>query len=219
MSAKLYLYIGPMSSGKTQSLLHAAEILKRQHKKPLLLTPSLDIRNPGEIITRFGDSGGKERSQRFDAKTIDSLSDLSNKDLEGVGAICVDEIWMLGQNEDRDVARVNALLEAKQVQNLLDSGIEVHGSSLNLLANSNMPILLQQLYRLGPEIKNQIAACDTGGCPNDACYTAISGSNGKRLEISQIPAYMPQSSFEGDNKNNVFQALCFDHYWDGFDLY
>jgi thymidine kinase len=81
--ADLLLFCGPMFSGKTETLLRLAEDAATSGRRVTVLKPSIDFRNPGEVVSHAG--------TRHRAVEVSSASEISAAVI-GADVVAADEV-------------------------------------------------------------------------------------------------------------------------------
>jgi len=162
----LTLIIGPMKSGKSLEMISSLSHLKYTNIPFQVYQPVRDVRNE-TVCSRTGMS--------IDCKKINSLHEIPSGKFKVIG---VDEIHMF-KEEDVDA-----------VKELLNKGVKVFVSGLDMDYKGEMFGIVKKLMELGPkEVKFKRAVCEICKEPT-AVYTSIF-KDGKII-IEGLPSVVPE---------------------------
>jgi thymidine kinase len=162
----LTLIIGPMKSGKSLEMISHFNHLKYTNIPFQVYQPIKDVRDEN-VWSRTGLS--------MECKKISSLNEIVDEDFKIIG---IDEIHMF---EEGDV---------EAIKKLLNRGVKVFVSGLDMDYKGEMFGIIKKLMELGPgEVKFKKAVCEICKEPN-AVYTPIF-KDGK-IVIEGLPSVVPE---------------------------
>lgn len=202
----LKLILGPMYSGKSDSLL--AEVPRYEHANmKYVAVMSVSNTREDDIRTHDGDT--------LRATKVGLLSEVEDVvDMSGVEAVLIDEAFMFPDVEDT----VNT------VRKWLKEGIDVIAASLDVMANGSMPRTVVGLLAIGPdEVDYKIAACTVRRSPEcdvkRAKYTMIFDLNGNPVPREELVDILPQERQGREEKPKLdYKAACEACYYNfGFE--
>lgn len=162
----LILIVGPMKSGKSLEMISHFNHLQYTNIPFQIYQPKRDVRD-AIVCSRTGIS--------INCKKISSLKEILNEEFKVVG---IDEVHMFDEKD------VDAIKE------LLNRGVKVFASGLDMDYKGEMFGIIKRLMELGPEeVKFKKAVCEICKEPN-AVYTPIF-KDGKII-MEGIPSVVPE---------------------------
>jgi thymidine kinase len=162
----LTLIIGPMKSGKSLEMISYLSHLQYTNIPFQVYQPIRDVRNE-TVCSRTGIS--------INCQKIASLNDIPSDDLKVVG---IDEIHMFDEND------------VESIKGLLNKGVKVYVSGLDMDYKGEMFGIIKKLMELGPkEVKFKKAVCEICKEPT-AVYTPIF-KDGKII-MDGLPSVVPE---------------------------
>ena len=123
---------------------------------------------------------------------------------------------MHGQDANPEVAARNAQVEAQQLYRWLGMGVDIHATTLNLLANTNEAPMNTILRRYEPSILSLRSDCfgnGEGSCSHRATHSAIYDADGGRIALAELPDYIPQDSMTATEQTRSYVAYCRTHFF------
>ncbi|MCX6808540.1 MAG: thymidine kinase [Candidatus Berkelbacteria bacterium] len=181
----LTLILGPMCSGKSLDLIHFFSKLNYTDRSFKIIQPSANIRDEN-LQTRQGAS--------LPSIKINSLSEIEKFAM--VEYLGLDEVHMFETTTIREARR-----SLKPILRLLNRGVKIFVSGLDLNYQGKMFNIVQALFELGPnEVKMKNSVCVK--CQNmDAAYSQVLNQKGKPI-TRNLPPILP------DDGTYLYEPRC-----------
>ncbi len=175
---RFVLYVGPMFSGKTTSLLAELDRYKFKNKKILLIKPKIDERySVSKVCTHSG--------QSMDSVSINYINDFKSAgiNLLNYDVLAVDEAFM--------IPNISNFLKSLYAQ-----GMTIVVSSLDLSSSLEPFDEIQKMMPYATEIYKCTSICGKENCYNDAHLTYKLDGVGERasgeIEVGGAEMYEPR---------------------------
>lgn len=173
---RFVLYVGPMFSGKTTSLLAELDRYKFKNKKILLVKPKIDERySQSKVCTHSG--------QSMDSISINYLDDFEGMNLLDYDVLAVDEAFM--------IPGISTFLLSLYAQ-----GVTVIVSSLELSSSLQPFTEIERMMSYATEVYKCTSICGKEGCYEDAYLTYKLEGVGKKasgeIEVGGAEMYEPR---------------------------
>lgn len=173
---RFVLYIGPMFSGKTTSLLAELDRYKFKNKKILLVKPTSDQRySNSEVCTHSG--------QAREGMNVNYLDDIMKLEPYSYDVVAIDEAFMIPEVD-------------KLALSLYASGITVLISSLDLSSSLQPFPEVTRMMSYATEVHKCASICGLKGCYEDAYLTHKLEGVGKKasgeIEVGGAEMYEPR---------------------------